>query len=660
MQKKANFLHVSSIQTRLGITFLVFLILLVVSVVVTFIGIEIQTHDARIINLAGRQRMLLQQMTSLALGFSREHERLDWYVDTLNDAMATFEETLSVMQEGGQIIDYTGDKLNLSRPASQDLSMELGGLRSVWGDYRRKIDELLSSTDASQNDAIVHAIEEQSSSIIEKADQVVRRYENITQRKLSSLRAYQLAFLCVGLVVLGVGWWITRKSVVSPLGELAAAARGIGEGHLEASIRVSGPDEVKTLGLTLDQMRLQVLSSQQSLLQWAQTLEDRVHQRTRELEALATVNGEITSHLAISDVLSSVAKKVRELSRADVVSLCLLDQEGKVLNLHAVDGLDDSVRQMSSSTEHPMVGRVLHKSCVHPCELQSCEGACQIIDKKFRASHLAVSVKSRDQVIGALCIGSQKANAFRPEIKTLLSQLAEVTAVALENSRLYLQAENLATMEERQRIASEMHDGSLQTLSFIKIMARWAKDQIIQGDSEKALSSLEQIERAEDQAEQEIRRAIASLEDDFPLNYTLQEQLTTMANEMSKGNIPVECQSEAMYPIVLDSHESEQALRIVREAITNAQKHSRSDRILVILCFDESIHQISLRVKDFGIGFDILESAKDGRVHFGMKIMQARAARLGGEVYIQSAVSTGTELIFSWRPSSLSYEPKES
>lgn len=205
-----------------------------------------------------------------------------------------------------------------------------------------------------------------------------------------------------------------------------------------------------------------------------------------------------------------------------------------------------------------------------------------------------------------------------------------------------------------------MHDGSLQTLSFIRIMSRWAKDQMIQGDSEKALKSLAQIERAEDQAEQEIRRAIASLEDDFPLDYTLQEQLTSMADEMSKGNIPVECQSEVMIPIVLDSHESEQALRIVREAITNAQKHSRSERILVILCFGESIHQISLKVKDFGVGFDIMEPAKDGRAHFGMKIMQARAARLGGEVCIQTLANHGTEIIFSWHPSSLSYQPKES
>ncbi len=658
MNKKKPFLPIDSIQTSLGIAFLVFLILLVVSVAVTFIGIEMQSQDARIINLAGRQRMLLQQMTSLTLGYSQGQGRIEWYINTLNDTIIAFDETLSVMLSGGQIVDYTGARLNLPRPLSQELSMNLEELRSEWIGYRRKIDELLSTSDAAQNNVIAHAIEEQSSSIIGKADQVVRSYENISQTKLLRLRAYQLSFLLAGLVVLGVGWWITKKSVVLPLRQLVQAAKGIGDGGLETLIHVNGPDEVKTLSQTLDHMRQQVLSSQRSLQQWAYTLEDRVFQRTRELEALATVNREITSHLAIGDVLSSVAKKVRELSGADIASLCLLDQEGKVLKLHAVDGLNNAVRQLSSSVEHPMVGRVLQESCLYPCELQNCEGACQIIEKKLLASHLAVALKSKDQVIGALCIGSQKASAFRPEIKTMLHQLAEAAAIALDNSRLYHQAENLAMLTERQRIASEVHDGSLQTLSFIRIMARWAKDQVFQGDTERALSSLNQIERAEDLAELEIRRAIASLEDDIPLNYTLQEQLAVLASEMSKENIPVECHSEAMIPIVLDAHESGEALRIVREAITNAQKHSKSDRILLTICFYKSLHQIELKVQDFGVGFDVMEPPRDGRAHFGMKIMQARAARLGGEICVHSTVNQGTEFVFSWRPSSLSCEPK--
>lgn len=633
-------------------TFLAFLVLLVVSVAVTFVGIRLQAQDARIINLAGRQRMLLQQMASLTLGDMREGQPFDGYITTLDATVATFDETLTAMQSGGQIIDYTGKALILPQPSDPELAGDLENLRIDWVGYRQAIDQLLAAGGQAQREPIIQSIQDHSTSIIDRADRVVRSYENIAQTKLARLRAYQLAFLAAGLAVLGAGWWITRKSVVLPLTRLAQGARGIGDGRLETAIQASGPDEVRSLGLTMDEMRQQLSTSQKSLQQWAETLEARVDQRTRELEALAIVNREITSHLAIGDVLSSIVKKARLLSGAEIASLCLLDQDGKVLKLQALDGLNDSVRQMSSSAKHPAVDSMLQIACTRPCELHRSEGACQIIDHQFLASHLAVSLKSKDQATGVLCIGSTMENAFGPEIRAMLGQLAEVASIALENSRLYQQVENLATVEERQRIASEMHDGSLQTLSFLRIMAGWAKEQIRAGDYETALTSLDRVERAQDQAEQEIRRAIDSLEDRFPLQYTFQEQLTSMTGELSEENIPVAFQTEVVIPIVLNAHESEQALRIVREAITNAQKHSRSEKILVTLSADEEHHRICLQVRDFGVGFDRDKPVNDGRAHFGLKIMRVRAARLGGELRILSAENQGTEIILSWRPAS--------
>lgn len=659
MKKEKSVLSLSSIQIRLGISFLFFLLILVVSVIVTFHGIEVQNQDARTINLAGRQRMLLQQMSSLAFGFTLEVEQGSRYHNALLEIVSEFDRTLNVMRNGGEIRDYTGTSLTLPRAVNPDLIASLEAVAGDWKIYQGKIQELLSSTDAQKHAAISHEIEDLTPAIIGKADQVVQRYEDLARQKLWRLRVYQLSFLIAGLVIVGLGWWITRRAVVQPLGRLENAARGIGAGQLETAIHVDGSDEVKILGETLDQMRVQILASQLSLNEWAQKLEDRVAQRTRELEALASVSREITSHLAIGDVLNSVAQKARELSGAEIASLCLLDENGRVLNLHAINGPHQSVKQMHSSVEHPMIGRVLNPSCMHPCELQACEGACQIIERKYLASHIAVSLRSKKQVIGALCIGSQKANAFHPEIKTLLGQLAGVTAVALENSRLYQQAETFATLEERQRMTSEMHDGSLQTLSFLRLMTRWAKEQILNGELEKATNSILQIERAEDQVEQEIRQAIASLQEDFPVNFTFQEQLAVLIDELTRSGAAVKFYSETLQPILLDAHESEQALRIVREAVTNAKKHSGSEEISVILTFDENNRQIYLKIKDLGVGFDPQEPKQDGRAHFGLKIMQARAARLGGQVEIHSAVNTGTEVVFCWSPLSFNLQNKE-
>lgn len=650
-----RFPRLTSIQSRLGIIFLAFLSLLVISVVVTFIGLETQRQDARVINLAGRQRMLLQQMTSLALGY--EQEQADSYTTALQVSVDSFEQTLNTMRNGGKIIDYTGNELILAPPQDPNLKLELESLDREWVAYHEDVNRLLDSGISTPKDAVVKDIEYQSASIIGQADRVVQAFEVVSNEKITRLRSFQMIFLGAGLVLLSAGWWVTHKSVVLPFAQLDKFAERIGVGDLNAPIILQGPEEARVLGRTMDAMRTQVLTSRQELQQWAATLENRVQQRTRELEALAAVSREISSHLSIGDVLNSVTIKARELSGSEVASLCLLDTQGKVLSLHAAAGPESAIQKNQSPAQGPIIGEVLHQHCAHPCGLQSSSGFCMIIDPVFRTSHMAAPLYSRDKVIGALCVGSSQQDVFRPEMALVLAQLSDVAAVALENSRLYQQAEHAATLEERQRIASEMHDGLLQTLSFLGLMVQWAKDHMVEGNLEKALSTLQQIERAEEQAEHEIRRAIASLQDDFPLNYTLQEQLAVLADELSKTNPPVLFETESILPMVLPHQESEQVLRVVREALLNAQRYSQSDT--VHLSMKEDQNEIILTVQDQGVGFDCGVEPNDSRAHFGIKIMKARAVRLGGELTIQSVPRAGTMVQLRWTPASIIHHSRE-
>ncbi len=643
-----HFPKFTSIQSRLGIIFLAFLSLLVISVLVTFMGLETQRQDARVINLAGRQRMLLQQMTSLAFGY--EQERTDRYTTALQVSVDSFDQTLSAMRNGGKIIDYTGNELMLAPPQDPNLKLELESLDREWAAYRKDVNRLLDSGISTPKDAVVKDIEYQSASIIGQADRVVQAFEAVSNAKIIRLRSFQMIFLGAGLVLLSAGWWVTHKSVVLPFAQLDKFAERIGAGDLNAPIVLQGPEEARVLGRTMDAMRTQVLTSRQDLQQWAGTLENRVQQRTRELEALAAVSSEISSHLSIGEVLNSVTTKARELSGSEVASLCLLDTQGKVLSLHAAAGPESAIQKNQSPAEGPIIGKVLNQHCAHPCGLQNSSGFCMIIDPVFRTSHMAAPLYLRDKVIGALCVGSSQQDVFRPEMALVLAQLSDVAAVALENSRLYQQAEHAATLEERQRIASEMHDGLLQTLSFLGLMVQWAKDQMVEGNLEKTLSTLQQIERAEEQAEHEIRRAIASLQDDFPLNYTLQEQLTVLADELSKANPPVLFETESILPMVLPQQESEQVLRVVREALLNAQRYSQSEKVYLSLKEDQN--EMILTVQDQGVGFDCGMEPKDSRAHFGIKIMKARAVRLGGELTIQSAPGTGTMVQLRWPPGS--------
>lgn len=275
-------------------------------------------------------------------------------------------------------------------------------------------------------------------------------------------------------------------------------------------------------------------------------------------------------------------------------------------------------------------------------------GSCGIVLPRFRMSHLAAPLRMVDQVIGALCVGSPQNGAFSEEAERLLTKLANSAAIALENARLYNRAERLAVLEDRQRIAAEMHDGLAQSLSFAQVSVDLASNQIEEGDLDLATSTLRSVEKGLDQAVGEIRRAIASLQEDFPLHFTMQQQLANLVAEFSRENgIDVKWQARVKSPLALPHQAAEQVLRVVREALINAKRHAQADCITVRL---EGLKgEIRIIIEDNGIGFDpSAPPADDGRQHFGLNIMQARAARLGGQLVIDSSPREGTRVILSW------------
>jgi two-component system, NarL family, nitrate/nitrite sensor histidine kinase NarX len=181
-------------------------------------------------------------------------------------------------------------------------------------------------------------------------------------------------------------------------------------------------------------------------------------------------------------------------------------------------------------------------------------------------------------------------------------------------------------------------------------------EQLARGDTSKALETFQQVERAEEQAESEIRRAIASLQEDFSVPDTLQEQLYALARERSANGPAVEWDCSVNAPVIVPREESEQILRVAREALLNAQKHSQASQIR--LCFTKSdgltpCDEYRLGVIDDGVGFSYgpvsgAVQPGDGRPHFGLKIMCARAARIKGRISIDSRPGQGTCLELFW------------
>jgi two-component system nitrate/nitrite sensor histidine kinase NarX len=98
-------------------------------------------------------------------------------------------------------------------------------------------------------------------------------------------------------------------------------------------------------------------------------------------------------------------------------------------------------------------------------------------------------------------------------------------------------------------------------------------------------------------------------------------------------------------PLSVPPDQAEQALRVVREALLNAQRHAKAQRIFVRL--EQRDGEVQVSVEDDGRGIDPQAlSANDG--HFGLSIMRARAARIGGTLSVSSAPGRGTRVIMAW------------
>jgi len=630
----------------MGLLFLAFFLLIAISVAATFWATETQKMDALIINLAGRQRMLGQQMIRLALEI--EKEGVDDHALELKNSADSFEQTLQALKNGGTASDLSGRTVDLPPARDRQLLSQLDQVEQTWGAIRAPLEVVLNSEPGeAQFNAAVKSMEQISPDLVRQSDDVVRLYEATANRKISLLRWMQIGFFTAALVLLGIGALITRKSVLRPLKDLRIAAERIGSGDLDTPLQVAGAGEMRLLADTFEVTRQRLLDSQKELLAWTDSLEERVQRRTRELEGLYQVSRDISSRLDIRDVLSSITQQACLLLNAEVAFLCLVDETGQVLNLHASSGPTEAVVRSSAFLHDPIPSQVLAGERTLPCGVDGCLGSCGIVDAPYRVSQLVAPLRMGERVIGALCVGSSSLAAFSQEAEHLLNRLANSAAIALENARLYAQAERLATLEERQRLAAEMHDGLAQTLNYLRLAVYSADAQIDSGQQAEALATLERMLRALNQADSEVRRAITSLQEDFPLYYTLQEQLAKLAEEFSAGNSKVKWVTSLKVPLVLPPEETEQVLRFSREALLNACRHSQARHITLRLEQDDG--QARAVVEDDGQGFDPSAAPEsDGRPHFGLKIMDARASRVGGKVEIFSTLGKGTRVTLTW------------
>ncbi len=250
-------------------------------------------------------------------------------------------------------------------------------------------------------------------------------------------------------------------------------------------------------------------------------------------------------------------------------------------------------------------------------------------------SNVVLPLKVKGQVIGILDVESEQVNAFDADDLIVLQLLANQIATAIENARLYEQAQQLAALQERQKLARELHDSVSQALYGIALGARTARMQLDR-DPTKAIEAVEYVLSLAEAGLAEMRALIFELRPESLATEGLVAALEKQAAAMqSRHHLQVQMVLSEEPETNLDVKQA--LFRIAQEALHNVVKHAGASR--VDLNLQESDGIITLEIRDNGRGFDATASFPG---HLGLTSMQERMERLGGQFYLTSEPGQGT------------------
>jgi len=245
----------------------------------------------------------------------------------------------------------------------------------------------------------------------------------------------------------------------------------------------------------------------------------------------------------------------------------------------------------------------------------------------------------RDRACGVLTLFLERDEPLSPDVHELLPSLGEVLGLALENARL-LQAElHTAVMEERQLLASEVHDSLAQSLTSVRMRTSLLKGALAGREFERAAGYVGEIDETIAVAQARVREIITHFRtglDARRLVAALQRAIDELGGI---ADTRIEFRPPRREP-PLSPFERVQVFHIAREALTNAVRHAQARRVRLALAVRRG--RCEVVVEDDGIGVDPHRPTDHG--HFGINIMRERARRLGGELAYEARPEGGTRV----------------
>jgi signal transduction histidine kinase len=375
----------------------------------------------------------------------------------------------------------------------------------------------------------------------------------------------------------------------------------------------------------------------------------RAVERTTILQRLTAA---FSQALTPNEVANVVITQGLEAVGALAAVVALLDKTRENLLMLGSHNIKDRLQQMYQKI--PLSAHVIGNDVVHRGEaiwVHSMDEYSALYPEAARVSRemnspmraaVCLPLEAEGRIIGVLGISFDHEQRFSAEDRAMITALTQQCAQALERARLYGEAQELAAVNERQRLARDLHDAVSQTLFSATTIAQTLPI-LWQRNPERAAEQTRHMVTLNQAAMAEMRTLLLELRPEAIINTRL-DNLLQQLGQAAQGRRQVEItlNLDSVDGLPPDVHVA--FYRIAQETMNNILKHSRATQVRIDLT--QTPAQLKLCIGDNGRGFDLNQPSAG----IGLNSMRERAAAISAALDIQSQPGNGTEMNLIWQP----------
>ena len=388
-----------------------------------------------------------------------------------------------------------------------------------------------------------------------------------------------------------------------------------------------------------DESSLVILATQAGVAIANASLYEEMHMRERWLDALRGITSDILAGASADSLLSRIAETARELANADMSTIITTTSIPGEVVVTAASGAPAAALQGERVPEMKTIsGEVMRSGqpLIFADASSERKGLAPIIRAARVGPAIFVPLRVRGRATGTLMVANARGGRqFNERELKLVETFADQASVAIEYGRAQVDERRLGLLEERERIARELHDGIIQSLFAmgmgLQATALAAGPGDVSGRIESAVTELDRVIR-------DLRNYIFGLRPGILADRQLDQALQTLGEEVAtRSRIKVQMKIDGPTAAAL-SAQSQEVVQVAREALSNVARHAHASRANVEL--SPSNARARLTIEDDGVGFDP-DSGPRGN---GLRNMRERAVALGGDLRLESRPGKGTRL----------------